>query len=542
MIAKKISIFVSYAGLDDEVPAGTSIDKGFVTFFREQLKFALCQKGPPRVEVWYDKARIERGEQFNPKIAEGLQDADLLVVVLSRNWLDSKNCQNELEIFADRWKAESLSDRRNRIVVVGRQHIDLDKRPDLLRDQVGYLFYKRNKDDKILEEQPFYDFGKVQSDDYYTTLALLSEYIWRRAKEFQLNIGEIKEPEEPAAPEAGPAKLVEVAPATVSPPNGRSVFLSKPADDMRPAYERLVKELQGKGFSVEPDPDAEMPRNSGALAFIEEALAKSEAAVHLLGEKPGFAPDDANLDRIVKLQLTCAAKRAEAADPNAALPFHRIIWAPKILDDGVGNADDRGRDPFAVLARFDRQLPSDKIVGSVLTHFAEFLLQRLAIAAPQRPAGWHSNPEAVKRIYLYHTESDSEFAFKLADALHPSAVELIFPAFDGDDNGKLRIHRQNLDDCDVVAVCWASANEVWAKGAAQELSEWERLRRKQPFSRRAVVAGPPPNNRKSKRALSYIFPPTQIDVVVDLVNGTEPTIDVLRELDPDAASVARAAQ
>ena len=67
-------------------------------------------------------------------------------------------------------------------------------------------------------------------------------------------------------------------------PTGRTVFLAKPAGDMKAAYVRLVTELQGKGFTVTPDPSADVPSDASAEALLTNALSRSEVFVHLVGD------------------------------------------------------------------------------------------------------------------------------------------------------------------------------------------------------------------------------------------------------------------
>ena len=161
--------------------------------------------------------------------------------------------------------------------------------------------------------------------------------------------------------------------APIVAPNGRTVFLAKPASDMKAAYVRLVTELQGKGFTVAPDPSADMPSDTSAEAFVTDALTKAEVFVHLVGDSSGFAPE--GLDNIVKLQLGLArAKAAQAEGPPGQKLNRRIVWAPKILDEGgaapAGPAVER--DPLKALERFDQQIATDKIDGDILSKFIEY--------------------------------------------------------------------------------------------------------------------------------------------------------------------------
>jgi hypothetical protein len=144
----------------------------------------------------------------------------------------------------------------------------------------------------------------------------------------------------------------------------------------------LVAELTRQGSSVQLWRDT---RNIGESdqfePILEEALDASQALVVVFSanwsesdycnaELARFAAKRPNAkDRIivVQLQLARAAKRAADA------PFTRLIWAPRMLfsDDGAVAAD---RDPFAVLARFDQQLATDKVDGSEFGAFVEFVV------------------------------------------------------------------------------------------------------------------------------------------------------------------------
>ena len=58
---------------------------------------------------------------------------------------------------------------------------------------------------------------------------------------------------------------------------------------MKAAYSPPRVELQGKGFTVVPDLVQTSPRTA-APDYFNRRLAKAEVSVHLVGEKPGFAP------------------------------------------------------------------------------------------------------------------------------------------------------------------------------------------------------------------------------------------------------------
>ena len=526
-----IQIFISYARDDDRPAPDLPESKGFVTFLREMLVYEFSKLGAARPKIWRDTNRIAQGDQFERMIEEAISQSSILLVVLSQVWMARDFCQRELRDFAERWRAEGPEGIRSRIVVVGKRYVDPDKRPSLLQHQQGFEFYSMNDPDDVGFELEFYSRGRIRDPRFETRMEQLAHYLWRKAERLAGDRSEPPQPPQLPVPPSGMGGIAAQAKAT--PVNGRVIFLAKPADDMRENYSRIAKELEGRGYRVVPPIESELPRDSSALAYIDEALGAAEFSVHLVGEKPGFAPDDVKLDRIVKLQLMRAAARvAHAAAPSgdALREFRRVIWAPRLVDAGASEEGNQTeRDPLAVLAAFDRQLATDKIEGDSLSRFVDFLLQHLALSAPSARM-----PEPIAgdtRLYLCHSEQDAEYVGDLAEALQQRQIEIVYPAFEGSERELKNFHREQLAACDAVALCWANAPEVWVRAHASELRDPQGLGRTKPFAYRTVVAGPPPGGRKKVKGL---FPPREIDFVVDLMDKGRPSPEMLDQLVPGA--------
>jgi hypothetical protein len=186
------------------------------------------------------------------------------------------------------------------------------------------------------------------------------------------------------------------------------------------------------------------------------------------------------------------------------------------------------RDPLDVVARFDSQLPTDKIEGDSLSKFVDFLIQHLL-----RTATASEKPQAIEsdaRVYLYHAQDDMDYAIALADALQERRIETILPAFEGPQVEINSFHRKNLVECDAVALCWAHASEVWVRAQSADLRDWRGLGRKNPFMYRGVIAGPPPGNRKKNS--KQLFSRSEIDIIVDLEDKDRPVPELLDPLVP----------
>jgi TIR domain len=500
-------IFISYARDDDVPPPGVPDGKGFVTFLDEAIRYEFRDLGPDRPKIWRDTKRIADGAQFTPEIEGALKEASFLLIILSPNWMASTWCKRELETFAKYHGPDGLLDR---IIVVSKRYVDPDRRPSLLQGQSGFAFFVRNEDpDEITVDVEFFDRGAARDDRYWTKLKALAAYLVKR-------------------------KPAPDRPPPLYPPTGRTIYVAKPASDMRAGYDRIVSELVGKGHTVVPPPAEDIPLDS-AVAVIDAALSSAEIAVHLLGEKSGEAPEDQL--PMVKLQLARAAAK-EGKDGGAK--FHRLIWAPSLWTapaDASQPAREITRHPIDVLTKFDRQLPTDKVDGNSISTFVEFLNQHLiAIAPPRVSASLPADMAGGVRLYLYHSEEDTEYALNLAQMLQERKLETLFPAFEGTEAETRSFNSKQLAACDAVILCWASASEVWVRAQASGLRNWHELGRSQQFFYRAVVAAPPPGVRK--KVGKVLFPRSEIDLLVDLSDKDNLTADLLDLLVPATAPTA----
>jgi TIR domain len=507
-----VVIFLSYAHDDDLILSPDPDEPGFVSFLDQQLRLKLRDLGARQANVWRDRRRISQGDQFADIIDDGLKRAELLVVVMSPNWMQRPYCRKEFETFLSLRKAAGVTNPATRMLVVGKGYVDRSGRPPELQGQEGFLFYSRDDENDVCAITPFFNRGKC-NDRFYAELDDLAGGLQKRVSQIMSG-----------AP--APQTMQQTAPIVT--PSGRTVFLAKPAGDMKAAYVRLVTELQGKGFNVAPDPSADMPSDKSAEALLTDALSGAEVFVHLVGDSGGFAPE--GLDNIVKLQLAFARARAAQAEGPAGQKLNRrIVWAPKILDQGgaVPGGPDAERDPLKALERFDQQIATDKIDGDILSKFIEFLFQYLTETAP-KPVVTAAAGNKLD-LYLSYHSADEDYAGAVAQALLESSVKPRIPVADSDADAR-RYNSDLLAKCDAVTLCWGNASEVWVRSEADRLSDWQTLGRKGQFAFRGLIAGPPPASHKKKNTLSLIFQDGEFDKVIDLVETGPPTAQLLADL------------
>ncbi len=480
-------IFVSYARDDDVAPPLETEVKGFVSTLLKHLEYHFTSLGPPRPTLWRDTRVIDPSAQFDPLIAKGIEESQVLLVVLSNNWINRPYCRAELEMFGNHFALEGSETAKQRIIVVQKHYLDPQERPALLQGQSGYAFYRN--DGEYPENFVEY-FGHAKLPEEFHDLArALATDLWKR-------------------PQVQARGRPTDTPANLTPPvarkASRSIYVARPAPDMQGPYSRLVDELRFRQYRVIPE--QEIPFDGTASGFIVNALAEAESSIHLLGAKAGFTPEDAS-SPIAKLQLELAAVRAaEGGD------FHRIIWAPKVFV--FGSQSETQRDPLAVLQLLDAERPDDKIDGREISAFVEFVLQHLERSEPPPSStAWEQlSPDA--RVYLYHSNEDLAYALEVGAALQKLNVEAVTPALEGDPAEVAALHHQDLAECDAVVLCWANAPDVWVKSRSHELRSWRALGREKNFVYRSLIAGPPPS--RVKEGLLNLPPRCEIDVVVDL--------------------------
>ena len=141
--------------------------------------------------------------------------------------------------------------------------------------------------------------------------------------------------------------------------NGRALFVTVTADELRDARQRLVNDLSGAGYTILPEEDRLPDTAVEAERVIRDGLGKAELAVHLLGEHEGVTPSGGS-ESIVRLQLRLAREHAVAA---AGVTFPRLLWAPKWLPD----RPQAKRDPFEVVDRFGERQGGEEIYGEEIT-------------------------------------------------------------------------------------------------------------------------------------------------------------------------------
>ncbi len=278
-------IFLSYARLDDEVPALDREAKGWVRYLYDQLQLALRQRLGGEIEFWRDLKDIDENELFEDLIEEGLEGSAHLLAVVSPGYLRSRWCKREWQRFIEKRGGETR-ETIERVIKVLKHRIDETILPPVLQRREGYRFFAIDPD-RPHREVPFYLNGKMRREaEYLDVVERLVEYLVER---------------------------LELMPNSVMAPTTRpkrSVFIAIPqgTDASEPAL-RVRAELQAAKLAVSAPPTTPTTE-AEARAVLREVLGRTDAAVHIVGRSAGVLLRDGQVPT-VHLQLEESGRWAD---------------------------------------------------------------------------------------------------------------------------------------------------------------------------------------------------------------------------------------
>jgi hypothetical protein len=93
---------------------------------------------------------------------------------------------------------------------------------------------------------------------------------------------------------------------------------------------------------------------------------------------------------------------------------------------------------------------------------------------------------------------DEEAVEVLEDYLFTQGLEVLLPAFDGDDAVAAALHQENLLTCDAVLVYYGQAPRAWVDIKLRELLKAAGYGREAPIAVQAVYIAPPDDRRKDR--------------------------------------------
>lgn len=224
--------FISYAWRDNQ-PCGTH-PQGWVSVFVDRLTKQLNKELPRALAangLWLDYEQMRGWDRVQPKIEEKLKQSQLLVPFISKAWLDSPWCQDELRIFLEQHGPEG----DGRLFPVWMDSIE--KLPPPLNERLKYKFWYQ---DQARQPRTRWFPDPDPTDRTYSDLQQdLTRDMAVRLQEIAAGT--------PPAPDAPPGTKLP------PPPNGRHLILISGGDDDRALMDQVAERLHqhhGLGYAL----------------------------------------------------------------------------------------------------------------------------------------------------------------------------------------------------------------------------------------------------------------------------------------------------
>ena len=464
---KSSDVLLNYAAIDDyPMQEGKP---GWVSQLHRNLEVRMEQLSGEKVHI----ARLPE-DAITPALeAELLQQvphAKAMISVISPPFIRSDMCRREVEQFwqgAERTGGRYIQD-KSRLLKVLKTAVSEQQMPrplhDIFSPLFGFEFFELDAET-----------GRVREFDE-TFGPVLKQRFFERVYDLAYDGCQI----------LSLLKQVREASAKTPDPHRRWVYLATTTSDVADERDRIRRELLERGHVVLPDGPLPM-LSRDVETVVRDSLAKCTIAIHLLGQRYGVTPEDSS-ESIQALQVRLTAEPACKAD------LQRLIWMP-----GGESADERQ-------LAFVRRVQEDpalhrraEIIEGNLNLLKKDLIRRLAppeekpkAAAPTKSAG------GAPKLYLICDPKDEAAIEALEDYLFAQGLEVMLPAFDGDDADAAALHQDNLLTCNAVLVYYGAAPKSWVDIKLRELLKATGYGRPAPIAVQAVYIAPPDDRRKER--------------------------------------------
>ena len=153
-------VFISYAHVDNQPPHGQN--DGWISHFVQNLRNETNRRmgRADDYELWMD-FRLKTSDAVTPEIEKQLQEAEVLIVLMSRGWLRSEWCIKELEYFCEQ---HSDAVNNDRVFIIDQDGLPREEKPQNLCDLLTVPFYQLTMQEHI--RQLGYPFPQSNNPDH----------------------------------------------------------------------------------------------------------------------------------------------------------------------------------------------------------------------------------------------------------------------------------------------------------------------------------------------------------------------------------------
>ena len=436
-----IDVLIAFAEKDNEKKSAQEL--GWVSQFKKFLELMLYQ-------VLGQKPNIVLKEEFDSVTASTMDNAAVLVAILSRDFADSGRCLDTIESF----HKATVSSKMNRIFKVMKAPLLLQEQPPRLRHLIGYDMFQLDPETGLMKE--YADFFSQEAEKQY----------WMKMVDLAYDIHETLLFLKEGQSDAGVKNIFK----------RKAIYLAETGHDLAVQRNVIQRELLRHGYIVLPNHT--LPTQLTDLEqMVKNDLAQCSLSIHLIGSAYGEIPDGAE-QSIVDIQNRLAAEQS-SEKKKMKEEFTRLIW----ISPNLKNASDRQRSFIESIKRDVSVQEGAEILQTPLEDFKNIMREEL-IDSQERSK---REEYAGQAIYLLHDRVDNQAVKPFREAIEKNGFKVIEPAFEGDLMDVRKNHIDNLRELDGAIIFKDKVNDQWVRMKVLDLLKAPGFGRKKPIRGKAIV-------------------------------------------------------
>lgn len=440
-MAYEIDVLVTYAEKDNEVAKKS--EQGWVTQFKKFLELMLFQ-------VLGTKPNIVIKSEFDTATAPALDNAAILVAVLTKEFAQSGRCLDLIEAFH---KSSSQS-KTSRVFKVLKSPLTLQEQPPRLRDSLGYEMYQLDDETGAMKE--YIDFFSPEAEKQY----------WMKMVDLAYDIHEalivLKEGD----------NRTEVKNLF----KRKTIYLAETGHDLAIQRNIIKRELIRHGYVVLPNQTLPT-RQEDLERSVRKYLEECSLSIHLMGTSYGEIPEGGDRS-VVDLENKLAAECSFAKRQNKQ-EFSRLIW----IAPNLKSASDKQKSFIDNLKRDTEAQEGAEILQNPLEDFKNIMREELIDSLERK----NVDESSTKSVYLVHDRLDQAEVKPIKEAIEKSGYKVLFPAFEGELLDVRKQHIENLRNFDSAIIFKGKVNDQWVRMKVLDLLKAPGFGRKKPIKGKALV-------------------------------------------------------
>ena len=440
-MALDIDVLITFAEKDNTAPSKQEL--GWVSHFKKFLELMLLQ-------VLGKTPNVVLKEEFDSVTASTLDNAAVLVTILTKDFIESGRCLDTVEQF---YKATEGSI-TNRVFKVMKSPLSLHEQPPRLRDLIGYDMYQLDAETGLMKE--YSDFFSAEAEKQY----------WMKMVDLAYDIHEtllyLKEGE----------TNTEVKNIF----KRKTIYVAETGHDLSVQRNIIKRELQRHGYIVLPNHT--LPTQFSKLdKMVRKDLQECSLSIHLIGSAYGEIPEGAE-QSVVDIQNQLAAELAGVKKKQKE-DFSRLIW----ISPNLKNASDRQKAFIDTIKRDVEAQEGAEILQNPLEDFKNIMREELLEAQEKTSTVDRDG----RSIYLVHDRVDNQAVQPYREVIEKNGFHVVEPVFEGDLLAVRKNHIDNLRSLDGAIIFKDKVNDQWVRMKVLDLLKAPGFGRKKPILGKAII-------------------------------------------------------